>query len=48
MARLFFNIWPFSTKRICPIEVKIYQSQHKIMPNTKSDHSKWPKFLTLC
>ena len=43
-----FNIWPFSTWRICPIEFKICQSKLKLLPNNKSTHSKWPKFLTLC
>ena len=42
-----FNIWPFSIIIIFSIEFKICQSKLKILPNTKSGHSKWPKFFNI-
>ena len=35
MARLFFNIWPFTWTEICPMGYKICQSSSKILPNSK-------------
>jgi len=34
MARLFFNIWPFVTMKICLISKKCH-SRFEILPNTK-------------
>ena len=42
-----FNIWPFSTLIICPILFRICQIELKILPNTKSTHSKWSKFFNV-
>ena len=42
-----FNIWPFSTMRICPILFLSWQSELTILPNTKWTYSKWPKFINV-
>ena len=35
MARLYFNIWPFISTKICPMTHKISQRRSKILPNDK-------------
>ena len=35
MVRFFYKIWPFLTKKICPVAYKICQRRLKIVPNTK-------------
>ena len=35
MARLYFNIWPFISTKICPMAHKISQRRSKILPNDK-------------
>ena len=35
MSKLFFNIWPFTSLKICSVTYKIYQSGFKILANTK-------------
>ena len=40
-----FNIFNFSTMKICPIAYKMCQNLLKIMPNTKWTLSKWPKLF---
>ena len=35
IARLFFNIWPFTSIKICPKGFKICQSRFKILPNSE-------------
>ena len=34
-ARLFSNIWPFTSMKTCPLAYKICQSRSKIFPNRK-------------
>ena len=46
MARLFFNILPFSTMKICQIAYK-FAKRLKILPNTIWILSKWPKLLNV-
>ena len=43
MAKLYFNILPFSTMKMCPIAYKIGQSKLKTLANTNWTLSKWPK-----
>ena len=33
MARLYFNIWPFKSAKICPMVYEFCQSRSKILPN---------------
>ena len=40
----FFNIWLFTTLKICPIALQICQNKLIILPNTKLTLSKWPKW----
>ena len=35
IARLFFNIWPFTSRKICQKVYKICQSSFKFLPNRK-------------
>ena len=47
MARLLFNILPFSIMTVCQIAFKIGQSKHNILPNTICFLIKWPKFFNV-
>ena len=47
LIRLFFNIWLFTTMKICPIAQQICQIKLKIFPNTKRTLSKWPKCFNI-
>ena len=41
MARLFFNVWPFTSLKICPMQYKICQRRSKIFPNSKQTLKNW-------
>ena len=42
-----FKIWPFSTKKICLLSLKLCQSRFKIMPNIKLTQQKLPKTFAI-
>ena len=35
MASLFYNVWPFTSMKNCPMAYKICQRQSKYFPNSK-------------
>ena len=44
---IIFNIWLFTTMKICPLALQICQNKLKILPNTKWTLSKWPKCFNI-
>ena len=48
MARLYFNIWPFTSTKICPMAYKISQRRSKILSNTKWTLKNCPRLWRYC
>ena len=45
MAKLFLNIWPFTTLKICPKAWQICQSAFKLLPNLKINLKRTAKYF---
>ena len=43
----FFNIWPFTRTKFCPVDSKICLISFNILTNTKQFLTKWPEFFNI-
>ena len=48
IAGLFFNIWPFTSMKICPKVYKVSQSRFKILPNCIWTFENCPRLCRFC